>query len=113
MLWPDSAKNAISNTFYDKEVAIFRKVSTTNAEGGMSFSEEAKGTLLGNVRFNALGELQEELGLIENIDIAITCDTSTDIAVDDLMQYEGRKYVAVSVLPYDSHILIVGRKWQA
>ena len=113
MLWPNSAKDAISNAFYDKEVAISSKVVTTDAEGGSSFSEVAKGTLQGNVRFNALGELQEELGLIENIDIAITCDPTTNVAVDDILQYDGRKYLAVNVLPYDSHILIVGRKWQA
>jgi len=113
VLWPDSAKTAISDAFYDKEVAVSRKVETVNVEGGSSFSEETKGTFTGNVRFNALGELQEELGLIENVDIAITCDNSTDVAVDDLLQYRGRKYVATNVLPYDSHKLIVGQKWRA
>lgn len=113
MLWPDSAKNAISEAFYDKEVTFSRKVMSVDEEGGTSFSEVVKGTFTGNVRFTALGELQEELGLIENIDIAITCDTSTDIAVDDFLQYGGRKYVAINVLPYDSHLLIVGQKWRA
>ncbi len=114
MLFPDDAKKAIAKSFYDKVVEILEKSETIDAEGGVVKSgETVKSTFKGNVRFEALGKIQAEIGLTDQIDIAITCDASTDIAVDDLMQYAGIKYVAADVLPYDSHIMIVGRKWQA
>lgn len=113
MLFPDKAKTAIANAFYDKEVAILSKSETLDDEGGVVKSAETvKSTFKGNVRFTVLGEEQSEIGLVENIDIQITCPTGTDVKVDDLLEYQGVKYVAVDVLPFDSHKTIMGRKWE-
>ncbi len=113
MQFPDKAKKVIADTFYDKEVAVLEKTETLDAEGGVvKNSTTIKSTFKGNVRFIALGEEQNELGLVENIDIQITCPTDTAVEVDDLLQYAGVKYVAVSVLPSDSHKTIWGQKWQ-
>ena len=114
MLFPDSAKQAISKAFYDKEVAILEKTETIDDEGGVVKGGTAvKSTFTGNVRFAELGALQTELGLVSQIDIAITCPTDTAVAVDDLLQYQGVKYIAKSVIPSDSHLLIVGERWVA
>lgn len=113
MLFNSQAKAEIANVFYDKEVSVLVKQETIDSEGGVvKGGETIKSTFKGNVRFTALAKIQAEIGLADQIDIAITCDPSTDITVDDLLQYAGKKYVATDVLPYDSHILIVGRKWQ-
>lgn len=113
MLFPDEAKTEIANAFYDKDISILAKTETLDPEGGVvKTGETIKSTFKGNVRFTTLAKIQAEIGLTDQIDIAITCDPSTDIVVDDLMQYAGREYVATDVLPYDSHILIVGKKWQ-
>lgn len=112
MLFPNSAKRAISKAFYDKEVAILGKTETIDDEGGVvKGGTTVKSTFTGNVRFTELGALQAELGLVSQIDIAITCATDTAVAVDDLLQYQGIKYVAKSVIPSDSHLLIVGERW--
>lgn len=114
MLFPDSAKQAISETFYDKEVVILEKTETIDDEGGIvKGGTTVKNTFTGNVRFTQLGELQTELGLVSQIDIAITCPTDTAVVVDDLLQHKGVKYVAKSVIPSDSHLLIVGERWVA
>ena len=124
MLFPDSAKNAISKTFYDKQVFILSDETMIDSEGGIvrrtDFESESGDEsttsdefFYGNVRFNALGELKDELGLVKNIDIAITCPTDTPVEVNDLLQYNGIKYVATDVLPYDSHKFVLGEKWQA
>ena len=114
MLFPDSAKQAISKAFYDKEVAILEKTETIDDEGGaVKGGTTVKSTFTGNARFAELGALQTELGLVSQINIAITCATDTAVAVDDLLQYQGIKYVAKSVIPSDSHLLIVGERWVA
>lgn len=113
MLFPDKAKKAIANAFYDKEVAILSKSEMLDDEGGVvKNAETVKSTFKGNVRFTVLGEEQSEIGLVENIDIQITCATDVDVKVDDLLKYQGVKYVAVDVLPFDSHKTIMGRKWE-
>ncbi len=112
MLLPADFKSKMAKTFYDKEIQILKKSEVVNDEGGLDkAATEVVGSFKGNVRFTKLGELQEEIGLVENIDIAITCDNTTDIAVDTPLQYAGVKYIAVDILPYDSHQLIIGRKW--
>ena len=113
MQFPDKAKKAIANAFYDKEVAILSKSEMLDDEGGVvKNAETVKSTFKGNVRFTVLGEEQSEIGLVENIDIQITCATDVDVKVDDLLKYQGVKYVAVDVLPFDSHKTIMGRKWE-
>lgn len=112
MLFPNSARNAIKNAFYDKTISILSSTETIDAEGGVVKSAPTvKSTFQGNARFNALGELQQEIGLIHSIDIAISCPPETEVEVGDLIQYGSVKYVAVDVIPYDSHKLITGEKW--
>lgn len=113
MLFPDKAKKAISDAFYDKEVAILDKTEELDDEGGVVKSgETVKSTFKGNVRFIVSGEEQSEIGLVENIDIQITCATDVEVKVDDILLYQAVKYVAVDVLPFDSHKTIMGRKWE-
>ncbi|MDL2235450.1 hypothetical protein LJC07_04750 [Christensenellaceae bacterium OttesenSCG-928-L17] len=114
MFIPNSFKEQVADTFYDKSVDVLDKTEAIDSEGGLvKTSESVKSTFKCNVRFTALGALQEEIGLVENIDIAITCSTDTAVVVDDILQYDGVKYATTDVLPYDSHRLIVGKKWQS
>jgi len=112
MLFPDTAKNAISSVFYDKAIAILAKETTLDAEGGAVVGElTQKSTFQGNVQYSNLGELQTQLGLSTKIDIAITCDSDIDVSVDDILEYNGHKYKAANVIPYDSHKMITGVKY--
>ncbi|MBR2587008.1 hypothetical protein IKE71_01380 [Candidatus Saccharibacteria bacterium] len=113
MLFPANAKARIAKTFYDKTVKVYAKTETVDREGGIVNGTTVKGTFKGNVRFNSLGELQSELGLTRNIDIAISCPTDTKVEVDDLLEYKGIKYVVTDALPRDSHKFIMGEKWRA
>ena len=114
MLFPDNAKQIISETFYDKEVSVLTKSETFDAEGGAvkSSTTTVESTFLGNVRFVNYGEKQDEKGLLKDIDIQITCPTETNVALDAILEYQGDKFVVISVEPYDSHKLISARKWQ-
>lgn len=112
MYLPSNFKQIIADHFYDKSIDVIDKTVTTDTEGGViKMGTTTKSTFNANVRVTALNEVQQELGLVETIDIAITCDPSTEVSVDDLLQYAGRQYVATDVIPYDSYKMIVGRKW--
>lgn len=114
MLWPNEAKTAIADAFYDKTIEILSSEPQLDAEGGViRGTQSVRTSFTGNVRFNNLGELQSELGLSESIDISVTCDTSVDINLNDLFRYNGETYAATSVIPSDSHLTIVGRKYVA
>lgn len=112
MLWPDSAKDAIANAFYDKVIVVLNSTTTKDAEGGVvRNSQSVKTSFKGNVRFNDLGELQAELGLVESIDISVTCNTNAEIELNDIFRYNNRLYVAINVIPSDSHLTIIGKKY--
>lgn len=113
MLLPKNFSNTIADTFYDKCVEILEVTDNIDAEGSVTKNAVGAGSFMGNVRFNALGALQEELGLAETIDVAVTCDTTVDLAVGGLMQYADRRYQVRHALPFDSHLLIVGKLWSA
>ena len=113
MLFPESAKKTIAQTFYDKTVEVLSSNTTLDEEGGaVRNAAIVASTFKGNVRFTNLAEIQESMGLTRKIDIAITCATDTAVAVDDLLQYQGVKYVVVSAVPSDSHLTITGERWQ-
>ena len=114
MLFPESAKKAIADAFYDKTIEVLTAEDTVDAEGGVvKGSLTTKSTLQGNVRFNNLGEVQTELGLIDSIDICVTCGADENISVNDVLRYNDKLYIATSVIPSDSHLTIVGNLWVA
>lgn len=113
MLLPKNFSKTIADRFYDKSVEVLAVTDSFDAEGGVVKTDTVKSTFKGNVRFTKLGAIQEEIGLVESIDVAITCDVSVQIAKKDLLQYAGRKYQVTDAIPSDSHLLIVGKVWSA
>lgn len=111
MLLPANFADTVADTFYDKTVSILAK-TTSSVDGWVDENAStATGTFKANVQFDNLGEVQSELGLTEQIDVQITCATSVTLAVDNLFSYDGITYKASAVIPYDSHLKIVGSKW--
>ena len=53
------------------------------------------------------------MGLIEKIDVSITCRVSVEVKLDDLIKIGEVVYQVTKVLPFDSHKLITGVKWRA
>lgn len=114
MLFPESAKQAISEAFYDKEIAILEKQEAYDAEGGLvKIGTTIRATFLGNVKFVSYDEEQQEKGLVKDIDVVITCPTDTAVDVGDLLQYQGSKYAVSSRIITDSHMKLEGKLWQA
>jgi len=108
---PDSFKQAIKDTFYDKEVITYTTEEVVDDEGWARLSESELSSFSGNVRFDNLGQLQEDYGLKEVIDIVITTDE--DIEVGTVLKYGDVLYKVSKAIPFDSHNLLVGNIWSS
>lgn len=107
---PSSFKNKIAETFYDKSIKVLNKTNGVDDEGwaGEETTTELE-TILGNVRFDNLAQVQEDYGLEENVDITVT--TNSTVGLGEIIEYEGVEYKVINSIPYDSHNLLIGTKW--
>lgn len=113
MLLPDNFEDEISNRFYDKEIIILDSGKYIGADGGVSRRNPTeKSRFFGNVRFNKLGVIENEIGLTLDADITITCSKTVEIESDDTVEYLGKRYSVVDILPSDSHLTITGKECQ-
>jgi len=109
---PNSFKTKIEDVFYDKSISKTTKTESVDEEGWASdVTSSSSTTFNGNVRFDNLSEIQENYGIKENIDIVIT--TNEVVSLGDILEYEGIEYRVISSIPYDSHNLILGKKWSS
>lgn len=117
MLFSKPTQDLISKIFYDKDIYVLSKTDKLDDEGGLVKEQDTDSSIVqsfkGNVNYTQLGTLQAELGLVEKIDISISCSTSVEVKLDDLIKVNDVIYQVTSVLPYDSHKMIMGVKWQA
>ena len=111
MLVPNSFKENIANTFYDKDINIHEKIETQDAEGGRKI---VAGVILsifkGNVNFSVSKEIQEEYGLNYQIDVVITTNDS-NVGINDLLSYLDVIYVVTDAKTRDSHRRIIANKY--
>ena len=110
MLLPSDFKDTVADTFYDKTVTKLDKTQDS-VDGWIQETGTASSTFKANVQFDNLGTEQTDMGLTEQIDVSITTYPDTDIAVNDLFEYDGITYKAMAVVTNDSHKRIAGEKW--
>lgn len=108
MLVPNSFKQAIADTFYDKTFTIATVTTGKDAEGGATATVGTPVSHKGNVQFSLSQKMAEIYGISEDIDIAITTNIKPNI--NDRLAYDGVQYDVRSVKPRDSHVLIIGSK---
>lgn len=110
---PDLFKKAISDTFYDKTVEILKNIVIVDEEGGITKKGiEVIGTFKGNASFSNCKEIQKDYGLDYEINIAVTTFTDVNVKISDLIRYNNVIFEVTDVLPFDSHLMIVGVKWE-
>jgi len=102
----------MADTFYDKVVTLYTSSEAVDNEGwaGVKTSTEDS-SFYGNVRFDNLALLQENYGLKDVIDIAITTDE--EVAVGKILGYEDKMYMVMKSISFDSHNLIIGKVWSS
>lgn len=105
-------KNAIKNTFYDKTVEVLDVEVMTDVEGGTYLlNNGTTDTFLANVRIENLEKVQEDFGIMDKIDIALTTDEVVEAGV--VVQYDGRVFKLIKAFTFDSHYLLVGQLWSS
>ena len=109
MIIPNTFKSKIKDTFYDKTVTLYTTSETKDAAGWSRMSETESSTFLGNVSFSRLAKIQEDYGLEDSIDIAITTDEN--VSVNSVIGYGSKKYKITGAIPFDSHYLLTGNEW--
>lgn len=108
---PDDFKNAIADAFYDKTITLYTVAEVIDEEGWARMEETESDSFVGSVSFDELAKVQEEYGLREAIDIVVS--THEDIEVGSVLGYGDHLYMVVSAIPFDSHNLILAKKWSS
>lgn len=107
---PESFKQVIANTFYDKELKIMttEKEETRDEEGCIIETEKEiiKETIMGNFQFSTLEKIQQEYGKEMIADCIVTCE-DTQAIIDDILVYLDKEYEIKSIVPSDSHKTIL------
>ena len=108
---PSNWNTVFSNVFYDKTIDVLKREDTFDNEGGLISTVVYDYSFNGNVRFDNLKQVQEDLGLVESINIAITTQVR-DLPLNSIFQYQDKKYLVTDAVPFDSHLMVVGKKWK-
>lgn len=107
---PEMFKQAIADTFYDKELTIktTEKQQEKDEEGCIIVTEKdiIKEIIMGNFQFSALEKIQQEYGKEMQADCVVTCK-DTQATVDDILVYLDKEYEIKAIIPYDSHKTIL------
>lgn len=139
MYIPRIMKKLIAKNFYDKEILVLDKTATRDEEGGLNTKAgKVSYKFYGNVNFSNFGKIQEDYGLDYQIDISITASPETFedkvyledaelvydrdriyikdtseilLGINDIISYGGKEYRVSSIIPFDSHILVLGQ-WE-
>lgn len=109
---PQSFKDKMKSTFYDKEVTLYSSEVVKESDGWTRKKELAvTGTFLGNVRFDNLKQIQEDYGIKDQIDLSITTDSN--VSRDQIIGYDGRVFKIIESKKFDSHNLLIAQIWSS
>ena len=101
-------KQAIADTFYDKDIEIWSAGTVKDDEGAIigNGKQEKREQLKGNFQFKTREYIQQQYGQeIEAIAI-VTCD-KTVANMGDILVYDGNDYAIKSIIVSDSHTTII------
>lgn len=101
-------KEAIANTFYDKDIEIWRQVKVEDDEGAIveNGKTEKIDSFKGNFQFKTREKLKREYGEEVEANAIVTCDR-TKAKIGDILVYNGKEYEIKSIVPSDSHMTLI------
>ena len=105
---PETFKQAIADTFYDKDIEIWTEGTIKDDEGSVvgNGKLEKIDTFKGNFQFSTREYIQQEYGKEIEANAIVTCD-KTVAEIDNILVYNDKEYTIKSLVPYDSHITIL------
>ena len=105
---PDEFKQAIADTFYDKDIEIWISGTIKDDEGATigNGKLEKIDSFKGNFQFSTREYIQQEYGKEIEANAIVTCD-KTSAEIGNILVYNNKEYEIKSLVPSDSHITIL------
>ena len=108
---PEIFKQAIADTFYDKDIEIWTEGTIKDEEGSVieSGKVEKIDSFKGNFQFSTREYIQQEYGREIEANAIVTCD-KTVAEIGNILVYNNNDYTIKSLITGDSHttILVLG-----
>lgn len=105
---PEEFKQAIADTFYDKDIEIWTSGTIKDNEGSVvgNGKLEKIDSFKGNFQFSTREYIQQEYGREIEANAIVTCDKA-NAEIGNILVYNNNDYVIKSLVPFDSHITIL------
>ena len=105
---PETFKQAIADTFYDKDIEIWTSGTIKDDEGSIvgDGKIEKIDSFKGNFQFSTREYIQQEYGKEIEANAIVTCD-KTVAEIGNILIYNNKEYEIKSLVPSDSHITIL------
>ena len=108
---PETFKQAIADTFYDKDIEIWTEGTIKDDEGSVigNGKLEKIDSFKGNFQFSTREYIQQEYGKEIEANAIVTCD-KTVAEIGNILVYNNNDYTIKSLITGDSHttILVLG-----
>lgn len=108
---PETFKQAIADTFYDKDIEIWTEGTIKDDEGSVieNGKLEKIDSFKGNFQFSTREYIQQEYGREIEANAIVTCD-KTVAEIGNILVYNNNDYTIKSLITGDSHttILVLG-----
>lgn len=105
---PKEFKQAIANTFYDKDIEIWTSGNIKDDEGAVigNGKLEKIDRFKGNFQFSTREYIQQEYGKEIEANAIVTCD-KTVAEIGNILVYNNKEYEIKSLFSSDSHTTIL------
>ena len=105
---PEIFKQAIADTFYDKEIEIWTSGTIKEDEGSVieNGKLEKIDSFKGNFQFSTREYIQQEYGREIEANAIVTCDKS-NAEIGNILVYNNKEYSIKSLISGDSHTIIL------
>ena len=108
---PETFKQAIADTFYDKDIEIWTEGTIKDDEGSVIVNGKLEkiDSFKGNFQFSTREYIQQEYGKEIEANAIVTCD-KTVAEIGNILVYNNNDYTIKSLITGDSHttILVLG-----
>ena len=105
---PEIFKQAIADTFYDKEIEIWTSGTIKDDEGSVieNGKLEKIDSFKGNFQFSTREYIQQEYGREIEANAIVTCDKS-NAEIGNILVYNNKEYSIKSLISGDSHTILL------
>ncbi len=105
---PEIFKQAIDDTFYDKDIEIWTSGTIKDDEGSVIGDGKLDkiDSFKGNFQFSTREYIQQEYGKEIEANAIVTCNRAK-AEIGNILVYDNKEYIIKSLVPSDSHTTLL------